>query len=239
MDRFPKTTDERPPPVFDGETNIALAPMVCGAAAVKRFFEDKSKDKEGKKVTKTAAAKELGLADGTIKNMLTAGKLKGDGKGGVEDGSVAAFLAAKEAKKAKLVGDSDDKRREVESLGSGADGVVEDPNADESGDGIDRGRSFANSGVVENHKTATGSTEEDRENSGDIEASNFFGGHVREPFEDIDEEEPLATFSLSTYKKGYELGFEAGAKLMGRELMAAQSVSADDILAVLGEKAAV
>ena len=192
MSGIPRATNERPPPIFEGETNIALAPMVCGAAGVKRFFEDKNKDGRNKKMTKEQAAKELGKAVGTVKNMLTAGKLTGDGKGGVTDESVEAFKA-----KEKMV-DADTQE------------IIEASEAQSK-------------------------------------AETAFGEKI--------EEEYLAGFSLSTekpdipawllnisekiHKKGYEQGFEAGVEKAESELMAAQSVSADDILAVLGEKAAV
>ena len=192
MSGIPRATNERPPPIFEGETNIALAPMVCGAAGVKRFFEDKNKDGRNKKMTKEQAAKELGKAVGTVKNMLTAGKLTGDGKGGVTDESVEAFKA-----KEKML-DTDTQE------------IIDEREAQST-------------------------------------AETAFGEKIEEAY--------LAGFSLSTekpdipawllnisekiHKKGYEQGFEAGVEKAESELMAAQSVSADDILAVLGEKAAV
>lgn len=224
---LPRESAERPPPLFEGDTKIELAPMARGADGVKRFFESKSKEKDGgKKVTKKEAADTLNFADGTIRNMLTAGKLKGDGNGGVTNKSVAAFQSKKRKKKVA----KDEQRGEIESAGGGADGVEQDTNQTEHVDGVDRGQQ---SGYAEDtDRDSTDAPADDRENS----------GHVRCLVELADEEkqiaqrdtpEWLATLAKKIYKAGLlhgredrDMVYEAGYKAAVRE---AESINLDSL----------
>ena len=238
MSGFPRVTAERPPSLLEGDTKIELSPMARGAEGVKRFFESKSKEKKGdKKVTKKDAAATLGFADGTIKNMLTAGKLKGDGKGGVTDESVAAF------QNKKIKKETDEQRGEIESAGGGADGVEQGTNQNKHVDDADRGQQSGYYAQAEDKNgNSTDAPTNDRENSRDVEASDFFDEHVRHPVETDGKEvqivhreipEWLATLAKKIYKAGLEHGREdrdmvyaAGYKAAVRE---AESIDLDSL----------
>ncbi len=51
---------------------------------------------QGKDMTKKEAAKELGVSKATVDTYLSAGKLKGDGNGGVDDESVEVYKRKRE-----------------------------------------------------------------------------------------------------------------------------------------------
>ena len=207
MDRFPRGTAERPPPIFEGDTKIELSPMARGADGVKRFFESKSKEKDGgKKVTKKEAAAKLGFADGTIKNMLTAGKLKGDGKGGVTDESVAAFQNKKIKKEA--VKDEQRGAITIDDKELTKEDIAEIKEAMDSDCGVLRLQEDAFQ-----NKTIKKQATNDRENSGDVEALDFFDEHVRHPVETDNKEvqivqreipEWLATFPVAVVEEPQE-----------------------------------
>ena len=72
-----------------------------GSQGVREYFARKGID-----MTKKEAAKELGVIKATVDTYLSAGKLKGDGQGGVDDESVKAYKRKREEnmKKTKIAG---------------------------------------------------------------------------------------------------------------------------------------
>lgn len=273
MNGFPRETAERPPPIFEGDTKIELSPMARGADGVKRFFESKEKEKDGgKKVTKKEAAATLGFADGTIKNMLTAGKLRGDGNGGVTDESVADIKRKKKEQKDRMTTvkvpyrgvnanatelrsqilkdedisavkkelEEDEQSGEVESAGDGADGVVQGTNQNKHVDGADRGQQSGYYAQAEDKNgNSTDAPTDDRENSVDVEASDFYGGHVRHPQEDTPAVEKrdipdwLLDISEKIYRKAYERGYDDGSSRANGELERVRNISAGRLLSIL------